>query len=47
MPDSAIRPRKEFGKTVAADITHRLREEIIAAYYCYRCCAEALDKVVF
>ena len=30
MPDSAIRPRKEFGKTIAADITHRLREEIIA-----------------
>ena len=22
MPDSAIRPRKEFGKTIAADITH-------------------------
>ncbi|MGY4435793.1 GntR family carbon starvation induced transcriptional regulator [Bradyrhizobium sp. F1.13.1] len=30
MSESAIRPRKEFGKTVAADITHRLREEIIA-----------------
>ncbi|TYO65844.1 FCD domain-containing protein [Bradyrhizobium hipponense] len=30
MPDRAIRPRKEFGKTIAADITHRLREEIIA-----------------
>ena len=29
MPDSAIRPRKEFGKTIAADITHRLREEIV------------------
>jgi GntR family transcriptional regulator, carbon starvation induced regulator len=30
MPDNAIRPRKEFGKTIAADITHRLREEIVA-----------------
>jgi GntR family transcriptional regulator, carbon starvation induced regulator len=30
MSESAIRSRKEFGKTVAADITHRLREEIIA-----------------
>ena len=30
MSDSAIRPRKEFGKTIAADITHRLREEIVA-----------------
>jgi DNA-binding GntR family transcriptional regulator len=24
------RPRKEFGKTIAADITHRLREDIVA-----------------
>ncbi|MGY4309319.1 GntR family carbon starvation induced transcriptional regulator [Bradyrhizobium sp. USDA 4369] len=29
MPDHAIRSRKEFGKTIAADIAHRLREEII------------------
>jgi GntR family transcriptional regulator, carbon starvation induced regulator len=25
-----VKPRKEFGNTVAADITHRLREEIIS-----------------
>jgi len=25
----ASRPRKEFGKTIAGDITHRLREEIV------------------
>lgn len=30
MPDSAIRPRKEFGKTIAGDITHRLRKEIVS-----------------
>ena len=29
MPANAPRPRKEFGKTIAADITHRLREDIV------------------
>lgn len=30
MPSTALRPRKEFGKTLAADIAHRLREDIVA-----------------
>ncbi len=30
MPDTALRPRKEFGKTIAGDITHRLRQEIVS-----------------
>ena len=30
MSQSAVRPRKEFGKTIAGDITHRLREDIVA-----------------
>jgi GntR family transcriptional regulator, carbon starvation induced regulator len=30
MPDTAIRSRKEFGKTLAGDIAHRLRQDIIA-----------------
>src|SRR4051812_40937762 len=28
----AIRPRKEFGKTIAGDITHRLRREIVTCH---------------
>lgn len=30
MTGSALRPRKEFGKTLAVDITHRLRQDIVA-----------------
>jgi GntR family transcriptional regulator, carbon starvation induced regulator len=29
MTVQALRPRKEFGKTIAADLAHRLKEEII------------------
>ena len=29
MHQTASRPRKEFGKTIAGDITHRLREDIV------------------
>ena len=29
MPPSASRPREEFGKTIAGDITHRLREDLV------------------
>ena len=30
MPQDRPRPRKEFGKTIAGDIAHRLREEIVS-----------------
>jgi DNA-binding GntR family transcriptional regulator len=30
MTAPAVRPRKEFGKTLAGDITHRLRQDIVA-----------------
>src|SRR3954462_15453198 len=29
MPEAVTRPRKEFSKTIAGDITHRLRKEIV------------------
>jgi DNA-binding GntR family transcriptional regulator len=29
MTEAASRPRKQFGKTIAGDITHRLRQEIV------------------
>lgn len=29
MPRTAARPRKQFGRTIAGDITHRMREDIV------------------